>query len=298
MTMPHRSAGRAVVRRSLARVGTYLVASTVAVILIFPLLWMVSSSLKTKLQILSETRVNLIPPWPWQWQNYVDAWQAMNFDLFLVNTLVITTASLVGGLLTASMVAYGFARLRFRGRDTMFFIVLGTMMLPGQVTTIPTFLLFHRLGWLNTYLPLIVPYWLGGGAFYIFLLRQYIMSIPSELDDAARVDGCSPAGVYRHIILPNVGPALATAAIFLYVATWNDLWGPLIYLTDARLWTLAAGMLQFKRAFGESAATGVQQFNLHWMMALGTVTMLPVLVFYVAFQRYFISGVVMSGLKA
>ncbi|MHB0859185.1 MAG: carbohydrate ABC transporter permease [Anaerolineae bacterium] len=258
---------------------------------------MLSSSLKTKELILSETRINLIPPQPWQWNNYVDAWTAMPFNLYLMNTLVIVVASVVGGLLSASMVAYGFARLRFKGRDQLFLLVLATMMLPTMVTTIPTFMLYHRLHFLNTYIPLILPQWLGGGAFYIFLLRQYMLTIPHELDDAARVDGCSPIGIYRHIILPCIGPALATAAIFLFVNSWNDLWGPMIYLSQQKMWTLAAGMLQFKLAFGVQASGGVQQFQLHWLMALGTLTILPIFVFYLAFQRYFVSGVLTSGIK-
>ena len=238
-------------RRALRQALNYLIAVAIGIIMIFPLLWMFSGAVKTKEMLLEETVINLIPPLPWQWQNFIDAWTALAFTRYLFNTLVITVATMFGGLLSASMVAYGFARLRFVGRNFLFFIVLGTMMVPMQVTAIPTFLLFHRLGWLNTYLPLIVPMWMGGGAFYIFLLRQYIMTIPTELDDAAKIDGCSPIGIYRHVILPNIGPALAAASIFLFLHSWNDLWGPLIYLTDDNTWTLARGMLTFKRTLAE-----------------------------------------------
>lgn len=276
----------------------FVIASGIAIVMIFPLLWMFSGALKTKDLLLQETVINLIPPQPWQWRNFIDAWTAMNFTRFLINTLVITVISLVGGLLTASMVAYGFARLRFAGRNVLFMVVLGTMMVPAQVTAIPTFLLFHRLGWLNTYLPLTVPFWMGGGAFYIFLLRQYIMTIPTDLDDAARVDGCSPIGIYWYVILPNLGPALAAAAIFLFLHSWNDLWGPLIYLTDESTWTLARGMLTFKRTLAESMhGGGLANFQIHWFLALGAMTMLPVLVIYLSLQRYFVSGVVTSGIK-
>ena len=276
----------------------YLIALAIGIIMIFPLLWMFSGALKTKEMLLQETVINLLPPQPWQWQNFLEAWTALAFTRFLFNTLVITVASMFGGLLSASMVAYGFARLRFVGRNFLFFIVLGTMMVPMQVTAIPTFLLFHRLGWLNTYLPLIVPMWMGGGAFYIFLLRQYIMTIPTELDDAAKIDGCSPIGIYRHVILPNIGPALAAASIFLFLHSWNDLWGPLIYLTDDNTWTLARGMLTFKRTLAEFRhGGGLRQYQIHWFLSLGTMTMLPVLLIYLVLQRHFVSGVVTSGLK-
>ena len=276
----------------------YLIAVAIGIIMIFPLLWMFSGALKTKEMLLEETVINLLPPQPWQWQNFIEAWTALAFTRFLFNTLVITVATMFGGLLSASMVAYGFARLRFVGRNFLFFIVLGTMMVPMQVTAIPTFLLFHRLGWLNTYLPLIVPMWMGGGAFYIFLLRQYIMTIPTELDDAAKIDGCSPVGIYRHVILPNIGPALAAASIFLFLHSWNDLWGPLIYLTDDNTWTLARGMLTFKRTLAEFRhGGGLRQYQIHWFLSLGTMTMLPVLLIYLVLQRHFVSGVVTSGLK-
>ncbi len=276
----------------------YMIAIAIGIIMIFPLLWMFSGALKTKEMLLEETVINLLPPQPWQWQNFIEAWTALAFTRFLFNTLVITVATMFGGLLSASMVAYGFARLRFVGRNFLFFIVLGTMMVPMQVTAIPTFLLFHRLGWLNTYLPLIVPMWMGGGAFYIFLLRQYIMTIPTELDDAAKIDGCSPVGIYRHVILPNIGPALAAASIFLFLHSWNDLWGPLIYLTDDNTWTLARGMLTFKRTLAEFRhGGGLRQYQIHWFLSLGTMTMLPVLLIYLVLQRHFVSGVVTSGLK-
>jgi len=288
-----------VVRRVLRLTVIYVIATALAVGAVFPLLWMFSGSLKTKELLLEETVINLIPPRPWQWQNFIESWTAMDFTRFLMNTMIITATSMVGGLLTASMVAYSFARLRFAGRDVLFMVVLGTLMVPKQVTAIPTFLLFNELGWLNTYLPLIVPFWMGGGAFYIFLLRQYIMTIPTDLDDAARVDGCSPVGIYWHVILPNIKPALSTAAIFLFINSWNDLWGPMLYLTDERLWTLARGMLTFKRTLlNQMGNPTAQTFQIHWFLALGTMTMLPVLAFYLAFQRHFVTGAVTSGLKS
>ena len=286
------------IRKGLGQAALIVIAAAIAAALLLPLLWMFTGALKTKDLLLEETVINLIPPRPLQWRNFYEAWTAMDFTRFLMNTLIITATSMVGGLLTATMVAYGFARLRFAGRNLLFMVVLGTMMVPGQVTAIPTFLLFHRLGWLNTFLPMIVPFWLGAGAFYIFMLRQYITTIPTDLDDAARVDGCSPVGIYRHVILPNIKPALATAAIFLFLNRWNDLWGPMLYLTEEKLWTLSRAMLTFKRTMiMRTHGGGLQTYQIHWFLALGTMTMLPVLIFYLVFQRHFVRGVVTSGLK-
>jgi ABC-type glycerol-3-phosphate transport system permease component len=170
------------------------------------------------------------------------------------------------------------------------------MMVPIQVTSIPTFLLFNKLGWLNTYLPLIVPYWSGGGAFFIFLLRQFMRQIPKELDDAAKIDGCNAFGLYWYIILPLIGPALASMSIFIFRDVWNDLWGPLIYLTKQELWTLARAMLLFRLNYTQGS--GAQfQYHLHWLMAMATITLVPVVIFYLAFQRYFVSGITLTGLK-
>jgi len=274
----------------------YAIGILVALIFLLPIFWLVSSSLKTRLMILSETGINLIPPIPWQWQNYRDAWTVMPFTIYLRNTIVIAVASLAGTLLTGSMVAYGFGRLRFPGRNILFAVLLSTLMLPSQVTIIPTFLLFHRLGWVNTFWPLIVPSWVGGGAFYVFLMRQYMTTIPLELDDAAKVDGCSPIGIYRHIILPNLGPALATASIFTFVGHWNELFGALIYLIDEQLWTLPRAMLTFRQSFADPQGI-YKEYHLEWLAAMAVLTMLPPLLFFLAFQRYFVRGAVLTGIK-
>ena len=215
--------------RALERAAIHLVLLIGAVAMLFPLYWMVSTSLKP------EYEVYLLPPtWipsEFQWIHYYQAFvDYFNFAQYGSNTMVITLGVLAGRLLSASLVAFGFARIRFIGRDLIFILVLSTMMVPGQVTIIPLYILFVELGWLNTFWPLIVPTWFGGGAFFIFLLRQFILTINPELDDAARIDGCGWLGIYARITLPLIKPALAAVAIFSFMGTWNDFFGPLIFL--------------------------------------------------------------------
>lgn len=210
------------------------------------------------------------------------------FGTYLLNTMLVTVGVLIGRVLTASIVAYGFARIRFPGRDALFVICLGTMMVPPQVTMIPTYILFQKLGWLNTLLPLIVPAFGGGGAFYIFMLRQFVMTIPGELDDAARIDGCSRMGIYWRIIFPLLGPAIVTIVVFSFLETWNDFLGPLLYLTRPGTQTLALALQQFVQVFFMEA---------EMIFAVGTVAMLPPLVIFFLGQRFFTQGIVTSGLK-
>ncbi|MCB0131681.1 MAG: carbohydrate ABC transporter permease, partial [Caldilineaceae bacterium] len=192
----------------------------------------------------------LMPPkWipePLVWQNYPDAFSAVPFQKYFWNTLRIVLGATLGTLLTGSMAAFAFARLRFPGRNVLFGLVLSTIMLPGIVTLIPTFIVFRYLHWINTFLPLTVPFWLGGGAFNIFLFRQFFMTIPYELDEAARIDGASNLRIYWNIIMPLSKPVLATIAIFSFIHHWNDFFLPLIYLQDANKWTMAIGLQGFK----------------------------------------------------
>ena len=283
-------------RSTLRLVLIYVTAMMIALIFLLPMFWLLSTSLKTRTQIMTEPRFKPIPPRPWQWRNFSDAWTKMPFTLYLRNTVFVTGASVVGTLLTGSMVAYGFGRLRFAGRNVLFALLLSTMMLPGQVTVIPKYLLFFNLGWVNTFMPLIIGSWLGGSAFYVFLMRQFISTIPSELDDAARVDGCSPLGIYWRIILPNMGPAVATTAIFTFVSHWNNLFGALVYLVDQDLWTLARAMVQFRDSFADPTDI-YADYHLEWLAAMAILTLLPVLLFYLVFQRYFVRGVALTGIK-
>mgnify|MGYP001172818758 CR=1 FL=1 len=202
--------------------------------------------------------------------------------------MVITALAMIGQILSAAAVAYGFSRFRFPGRDGLFFLVLSTMMLPWQVTIVPTFLLFRYLGWINTFLPLIVPSFFGGGAFFIFLLRQFFMTIPRDLDEAAKLDGASSVRIFWNIILPLVAPALAAVAVFEFQAKWNDFMTPLIYLNDPDKYTMSLGLASFKTDFEMQWAL--------WMAASVIFTVPMVILFFVA-QRYFIEGSVSSGIK-
>lgn len=210
------------------------------------------------------------------------------FVLFFKNTMVIATLSTLGVLVSSSMVAYAFARLRFRGRDRLFVLLLSTMMLPAAITMIPTFVEFKYLHWIDTILPLTVPAWFGGGAFNIFLLRQFMMGIPRELDEAALIDGASHATIFWRIILPNSGPVLATVAIFAFVYNWRDFMGPLIYLNSPEKQTLELGLRTYQ---------SFQAEQWHLLMAGSVLVMLPLLVLFLIGQRWFVRGIVMTGGK-
>ncbi len=253
----------------------------------------------TMMKVDEGDRVNVgdklatIPP---QWENYSKAWapqasfdpDAPTFTRYMLNTIFVTVMGILGVLISSSFVAYGFARFRFPFRDTLFIVLIGTMMIPLQVTMVPTFILFKYFGWIDTFAPLIVPTFFGGGAFNIFLMRQFFMSIPYELDDAAKIDGCNYFQIFTIILLPLVKPALATVAIFGFVYNWNDFLNPLIYLNSAENYTLALGLQTFTTMYGT-------EYNL--MMAASTIVLLPILIVFFAGQRYFIEGVATSGLK-
>lgn len=276
---------------AITRILTYATLLVGAFFLMIPFVWMVSTSLKEPGDVLK-----FPPEWipdPFVWTNFYEAITLPYAPMltFLKNTVIITFVSMFGQLLSASMVAFSFARLRWRGRDSLFMIVLATMMLPSQVTMIPVFILFKELGWIDTLLPLTVPAFFGGGAFYIFLLRQFMMTVPLEMDDAAKIDGCSTAGIYSRIIIPMSRPVLITAAIFSFLAHWNDFMGPLIYLNSTRNYTLSLG-LRIIQGYG---GYGVQRW--HLLMAASLMVMLPVLFLFFTAQRYFIQGVVVSGVK-
>ena len=265
---------------------TYLALIGLSGVFLIPFFWMLSTSLTEASKVIVKDRAWM--PHPIMWQNYKDALTVLPFHLFLKNTLIITIGCIIGQVLSASLVAFGFARMKFPGRDALFVLVLSTMMLPAQVTQIPTFVLFTKLQWIDTLKPLIVPAFFGGGAFFIFLLRQFFMTIPSELEDAAKMDGCSPLGIYRTVALPLSKPALATVAIFSFMSHWNDFMGPLIYIQSMENKTLALGLASFKSLHGT---------EYHLMMAASIAVLLPVLVIFFCAQKYFVQGIVLSGLK-
>ncbi|MBI1881161.1 MAG: carbohydrate ABC transporter permease [Chloroflexi bacterium] len=254
--------------------------------MLMPFIWLVSSSLKL------EQRVFQFPPqWipdPIRWMNFYDALTAKPFHIYLKNTMLIAALNQVAILLAASFCAYGFARIEFPGRDFWFGVVLATMMLPYFVVMVPQFVMFTRLGWVDTFLPLTVPFFFGGGAFNIFLFRQFFRSLPKELTDAARIDGCSEFDIYWRIMLPLSKPALITVAIFTFLFTWNDFIGPLLYLSSPEKLTVALGLSAFR---------GVMRTQWNLLMAATVAMTLPVVILFFFLQRYFIRGVVMSGLK-
>jgi len=263
----------------------YIVLSVVALGLALPLVWLVSTSLKTGAQTF------VMPPiWipdPFVWENYPEAFRAVPFGKYFWNTAQIVVFATLGTLLTASMAAFAFARLRFPYREQIFLLVLSTIMLPSIVTLIPTFIVFRWLKWINTLLPLIVPLWMGGGAFNVFLFRQFFMTIPYDLDEAARIDGASNYRIYWSVVLPLSKPVVATIAVFSFIHHWNDFFQPLIYLQNPQKWTMAIGLLGFKDLYSTS-------WNL--MMAASTAMLLPLLVLFFFAQRYFVGGIQMSGL--
>lgn len=272
-------------RLSAALVVRYLLISLGALVLIFPLYWLLVTALRPA------DEVYLFPP---QWlpssihpENLLRAWTSLSFETFLWNSVIVTGLGVIGNVVSSSMVAFAFARLRSRFREPLFILVLCTMMVPYHVTLIPTYALFAKLGWVNTLLPLIVPHFFGW-PFFIFLLRQFFMTIPFEIDDAAKIDGCSPAGIFVRIILPLSMPALAAVTIFSFQMHWNDFLGPLIYLSERRLFTMALGV----RLFAFQHYTDYQG-----MMAVSGLMMLPILIVFFLAQKHFIQGVTLTGLK-
>lgn len=281
----HRAQRTARNRYIVGQILLYTVLIGSSVILLIPLLWMISTSLKP------EDQLYLFPPvWlpaPIQWSNYTRAWTTVPFGTYVTNTVLITSLNIIGNIIGSSLAAFSFARLRFPGRNLLFVIMLSTMMVPYWVTLVPTFIMFRLLGWTNTFAPLIVPGFFAV-PFYTFLLRQYFMGIPRELEDAARIDGASTLRIYAQIILPLATPALATVAIFAFVHHWNDLINPLIYLTDQSKYTIAVGLTAFRNGY---------QVRMNDMMAAATMALLPVLILYYFTQRFFIQGIVLSNSK-
>ena len=256
-----------------------------AVLFMAPFLWMLGTSLKDPKNIF------VFPPQfipnPVRFSNYAEGWTRLPFTLFARNTAIITFHNAAVDTLISSVVAYCFARLRAPGKDFLFMLVLATMMVPLEVTRVPLYILFSRLGWVNTFLPLMVPSWFGW-PFFIFLLRQFIAGIPYDLDDAARIDGASTFGIWWRIILPLSKPALAAVAIFSFVGNWNDFQGPLIYISDMGKHTLALGLRMLQ---------GGRFIFIHHVMAISVVVVLPILIVFFSAQRYFIQGVTLTGIK-
>jgi len=253
---------------------------------ILPWVWMISTSLKNP-EELAVYPIIWIPD-PVRWDNYLEAFRRAEFSRFFVNTALVAFPSVLGAVISNALVAYGFARVRWPGRDLVFSLVLATLILPGFVTFIPLYLIFKNLNWINTYLPLVVPTFFAN-PFFVFLLRQFFMTLPEELADAARVDGASEFRIFSQIILPLSRPALAVVALFQFIGSWNDYFGPLIYINDKALYTISLGIANMRASYGFS--------NFAWIMAATCMSVLPIIVLFFFAQRTFIEGIALTGLK-
>lgn len=271
---------------SLVRHGLIL---TFGFFMLYPVLWLVSSSFKPDSLIFSDLSL-----WPAEvtLDNYVKGWKGLlgvSFGRFFLNSGIISVLSVIGNLITCSLTAYAFARLEFRLKRLWFALMLLMIMLPYHVTLIPQYILYHRLDWINTYLPLIIPKWLAHDSFFILLMVQFIRGIPRELDESAMIDGEGYGGIYFRIILPLLLPALITTAIFTFIWTWDDFFSQMIYLNDVRLFTVQLGVRSMFDPSGESS----------WgaLLAMSVLSLVPVTVIFFAFQRFFLEGIATTGLK-
>lgn len=273
-------------KKMVTKLFLHLILILVSISMIFPFLWMISTSLKSLDQVF------LIPPiWipkPLQWENYLNAWNALPFGNAYLNSLKIALICVIGQLITCSMAAYALAKIDFRGRNIIFIAFLATMMVPSQVTMIPTFILYKYIGWIDTHLPLTVP-WVLFSAFGMFLIRQFILTLPKELDEAAIIDGANHFVIYTRIILPLIVPVLATLAIFTFMSSWNNFLGPLIYLNSPEKYTVPLLLAQFK---------GIYITDWTLLMAASTLAIVPVLIVYLLGQRYIIESIALTGIKS
>ena len=266
------------------KVLLYVLLIIIGIIMVVPFLWMISTSLKEQYDT-----VKIPPVWipnPPRWQNYVDLFTQQPMLQFMLNTIKIVFFVVLGQLFFSSLAAYSFARIKFKGRTVMFFFYIATLMVPGQVTMIPTYLMFAKVGLVDNHIVLILPAFFS--AFGVFLLRQFFMSLPKELEEAAEIDGCNPFTTYYRIMLPLIVPAMLTLGVFTLMNTWNDYMGPLIYLTTPEKYTMTLGIAYFKGVY-------TTQWNL--VMAGSVLSVSPILVAYLCAQKYFVEGIAFSGVK-
>jgi multiple sugar transport system permease protein len=276
---------RKAVRNGVKTTAIYIVILVMAALTLVPFLWMLSTSLKVREQLYA-----FPPEWipdPVSFESYRVLFDPLPFDIFFLNSLQVALLSLAGTLLACSLAAYAFARMRFPGREPIFALLLTTMMIPAQVLLLPLFILYKNIGWLDTLYPLWVPSFFGS-AFGTFLLRQFFLSLPTELTDAAKIDGCSHFGIYWRIILPLSGPGLATLGIFTFMGSWNSFLVPLIVINKIDLRTVPLGL---------AALQGSNEIRLNAVMAASTLSILPILIVFFFAQKYFVQGVVLTGIK-
>lgn len=272
-------------KKILKRSVLWIAVGIICVISLFPFFWMVRSSLMTKTDIFA-TPIKWLPLSP-QWSNYSEALNMVPFLRFFLNSFLLVILNMIGKVLSSSLVAFGFARIEFKGKNFWFALVIATMMIPWSVLLIPQFMLWNAAGLYNTYFPLVLPaYFLDG--FYIFLLRQFFVTLPREYDEAAIIDGAGYFSIYSRILLPLSKPALLTVCVFTFMRTWNDFIGPMIYLKDMKKFTVSLGLQQF-----------ISQYTTEWhyMMAAATIAVLPMIIMFFFAQKYFIEGMTFSGVK-
>lgn len=272
-------------RKLLTTTRGYTVLFIFAILFLTPFYWMFATALKG-----SEQLFQLPPSWvpnPVVWENFAQVFREVPFDKFIINSVILVIWNVVGQLLSCTLVAYGFARLRFPGRNILFFVLLATLMVPRQVTLVPQFILFAKLGWVNTYLPLILPAF-AGSPFLIFLMRQYMLTIPLDLDEAATIDGASRLQILRHIIAPISMPAIVLVAVFTFTDVWNDFMGPLIYLNDPEKFTVTLGLSFFQ---------GAKETSWNLLMAGSLMAMIPPMILFFIAQKRLLGGLAAAGIK-
>lgn len=270
-------------KRKIGNIVIFIVLSLGALIILFPIAWMLATALKSAPEVAMYPP-KLLPEKP-LWENFAIAWQKAPFTRYTLNTLIIVFFNIIGGVFSNSFIAYGFAKINFKGKNFWFGIVLATMMIPGFVTLVPTYVIFSKLHWVDTYLPLIVPSFFGN-AFHIFMMRQFYNTIPNELSEAARVDGAGHFYIWGRLMMPLVKPVMATVALINFKGAWSDFQGPLLYLSDRTKYTLQLGLNVFK-------GQGYTEWN--YLMAVSFLSMLPILVLFFCFQDYFVEGMNVGG---
>lgn len=282
-------AGRRLRRRVMSIVAHVLLIGA-SILMLYPLLWLLAASFRPENEIFT-SGISVVPSTTWSLDSYPRGWNGLQvgFGTFFTNSFIISILSVIGNVFACSLAAYAFARLEFAGRKFWFAMMLMTLMLPYQVTLIPQYVLFLNLGWVNTFLPLIVPKFLAADAFFIFLMVQFFRGLPRELDEAARMDGAGPWRIYWKIILPLSTPVLATAAIFTFIWTWDDFFGPLIYLSELRDYTVMLGLRTFTDSTGQSDYGG--------LFAMSVLSLVPIFLFFLFFQRLLIEGIATTGMK-
>lgn len=270
-------------KKKIGDILVFIILCLGAVIILVPIAWMICTALKSAPEV-AQYPPTLLPETP-LWENFIIAWQKAPFTRYTLNTLIIVFFNIIGGVFSNSFIAYGFAKINFKGKNFLFGIVLATMMIPGFVTLVPTYVIFSKLHWVDTYLPLIVPAFFGN-AFHIFMMRQFYNTIPNELSEAARVDGAGHFYIWGKLMMPLVKPVMATVALINFKGAWSDFQGPLLYLSDRTKYTLQLGLNVFK-------GQGYTEWN--YLMAVSFLSMIPILVLFFCFQDYFVEGMNVGG---